>query len=190
MTAAAAAVANAVVGELATTLASIDGEYISDFGPEAAAAMSGLFEHAETNALVLSPAQYAKIVPTNALGLDPQNEGAFGVNHIYKSTGLGDILALTRDAVAGAICTPAILSEHPGDCDIRVIGDLGKFPLILKTKWDGWNECVKCSVECLAGFAVVNSTGVAKYTVGQAPTPSNFGNGPENDPENDPEDED
>lgn len=185
MAAAAGAVANAVVAEFADALEDIEGEYISDFGPEAAAAISGVFEHAETNALVLSPAQYAKIVPTNALGLDPQSEGAFGIGHIYKSSETGDIVALTRDAIAGAICTPAILENHPGDCDIRLIGEVGKFPMILKTKWDGWNECVKCSVECLAGFAIVNSTGVKRYTVGEAPTPSNYENGPEDKGEED-----
>lgn len=166
--AAAEKVAQGVIGLLASAMEDVDPEYISDFGVEAAAAMSGVFDSDETNALILSPANYAKIVPTNAIGLNPAVEGSFGINHIYKSTLLGDVLALTKDAIAGAICTPAVLENHGGmGMDIRAI-EVAGIPMVVKAQYD-FNETLKCSVETMAGFAVANSNGVKKYTIGEEP---------------------
>lgn len=162
--AAAEVVAQGVVAQLAAAIADIDAETISDFGPEAAAKMSGEFEHAPAHALIASPAQYAKLIPTSTLGLNPDVEGVYGYDVIRKGTGLGDVLSLTKGAVAGAICTPAVLRNHGQGLDVRVIGSVAGFPLVLKSKYD-WNETLKCSVECMAGFAVVNEDGIKKYTV-------------------------
>lgn len=163
--AAAEVVAQGVVAQLAAALADIDEEELSDFGPEAAAKLSGIFDDEETNSLILSPAQYAKIVPTSALSLSPETTGVYGINHILKGVGLGDAIALTKTAVAGAIATPAVLANHGGTgMDVRVIGSVAGFPLLLKTKYD-WNETLKCSVETMAGFAVCNEDGIKKYSV-------------------------
>lgn len=161
--AAAEVVAQGVVAQLAAAIADIAEPTMDDFGPEKAAQLSGVFDK-ETNALILSPAAYAKIVPTSGFALDPSKDGSYGINKILKSTGLGDILALTKDAIAGAIVTPAVLSNHGGNMDVREIGNVNGFPLILKTCYD-WNETLKCSVEVMAGFAVANESGIKRYAM-------------------------
>lgn len=165
ITAAAETVAKGVVAQFATAIAGVDAETISEFSPAAAAEMSGVFD-VETNALLLSPAQYSKIVATSTHSLDPAAQGAYGINHIFKSTGTGDIVALTSDAVAGAICTPQVLLNHAGSgIEVRQIGSIAGFPMLLKAQYD-WNEKLKCSVEVMAGFTVANSDGIKVYSVG------------------------
>lgn len=166
ITAAAETVAQGVVAQFAAAIEDIDAETISEFSPAAAAEMSGIFD-TETNALLLSPAQYSKIVPTNSLALDPAAQGAYGINKIFKSVGTGDIVAMTADAVAGAIATPAVLMNHGTGLDVRVIGSIAGFPLVLKSKFD-WDETLHCSVEVMAGFTVANSAGIKVYSVGEA----------------------
>lgn len=70
ITAAAETVAKGVVAQFAAAIADIDAENITEFSPAAAAEMSGIFD-TETNALLLSPAQYSKIVATSTLSLNP-----------------------------------------------------------------------------------------------------------------------
>lgn len=70
ITAAAETVAKGVVAQFAAAIADIDAERITEFSPAAAAEMSGIFD-TETNALLLSPAQYSKIVATSTLSLNP-----------------------------------------------------------------------------------------------------------------------
>lgn len=70
ITAAAETVAKGVVAQFAAAIADIDAEHITEFSPAAAAEMSGIFD-TETNALLLSPAQYSKIVATSTLSLNP-----------------------------------------------------------------------------------------------------------------------
>lgn len=165
ITAAAEVVAQGVIAQFNSALSSVQATTLSEFGPEQAAEISGAFENDETNALILSPAQYAKLVPTSSLGLNPAVDGTYGINKILKGTGVGDAVALTKDAVAGAIATPAVLVNHGGNgMDIRVIGSIAGFPLVLKTQYD-WNETLKCSVECMAGFTIANANGVKKYTI-------------------------
>lgn len=166
ITAAAETVAKGVVAQFAAAIADIDAENITEFSPAAAAEMSGIFD-TETNALLLSPAQYSKIVATSTLSLNPEAEGVYGIHRIYKSTGTGDIVALTSDAVAGAIATPQVLMNHAGSgMEVRAIGSIAGFPLVLKAQYT-WNETLKCSVECMAGFTLANSDGIKIYRVGE-----------------------
>lgn len=156
-------VAQGVVKQFADAIASVEETNISDFGPAAAAEMSGAFESAETESMILSPALYAKLIPTNTLGFEPAEQGAYGINHIYKGVGTGDCVVMSASAVAGAIATPAVLENHGGNgMDIRVIGSVAGFPLILKTQYD-WNETLKCSVECFAGFKAINPSEIKRF---------------------------
>ena len=171
-----------VLKELMDTIEdAVDPSYISSFGPAAAAAMSGAFTSDETHVLFANPAAYASIVPTDKLGLD-LTEGAYGINHLHKSAIMPedtDVLIATKDAIHGAIATPAVLENHAGTgMDVRQIGSVNGCPLVLKTQFD-WNEQLKCSVEVMAGFVVTREDGLVRYTIGEEPTPSNFGNGPE-----------
>lgn len=161
--AAAEVVAQGVVAQLAAALTDIEAEELSDFSPEIAAKLSGEFD-VEAHAMILSPKEYAKIVPTSALSLNPNAEGVYGFDTIRKGNGLGDVLTLTKGAIAGAIATPAVLKNHGTGMDIRQIGSIAGIPLILKSKYD-WNETLKCSVETMCGFAVTNDKHVKKYTI-------------------------
>jgi len=55
-------------------------------------------------------------VPTNALALNPEAEGSYGIGHIYKCSQMAkagcSIMALTKDGVAGAVATPEIVFSH------------------------------------------------------------------------------
>lgn len=166
ITAAAETCARGVVAQFAAAIADVETETMTEFSPAAAAELSGVFD-VETNALLLSPAQYSKIVPTSTLGLNPDADGAYGINHIYKSVGTGDVVALTSDAVAGAICTPQVLLNHAGSgIEVRQLGTIAGFPMILKAQYD-WNEKLKCSIEVMAGFTLANSDGIKVYSVGE-----------------------
>lgn len=162
--AAAEVVAQGVLAQFYATIAGISPEEISDFGPEAAAEISGAFDTAETNALIVTPSLYSKLIPTSTLGLNPDADGAYGINKIRKSVMPGitafNAVAMTEGAVAGAIATPAVLQNHGKD--IRVIGSIAGFPLVLKSEYD-WNENLKCSVECMAGFALTDENRVKTY---------------------------
>lgn len=50
--------------------------------------------------------------------------------------------------------------------EVRAIGSIAGFPLVLKAQYT-WNETLKCSVECMAGFTVANDAGIKVYSVGE-----------------------
>lgn len=175
------AVCAGVVAQFAAAIEDIDEEEISDFNAESCAALSGAFDSMETDTLLLSPQLYSRIVPHNALGINPAVDGAFGINKIFKSTGTGDIVAMTKQAVAGVIALPKVLENHAGSgVDVRVMGDIMGFPVLVKSHWT-YNEEIQVSVECLCGFKVVDENGIRRFKLEteEPPTPSNFGNGPE-----------
>ena len=174
LTAACEAVAQGVVAELASVIeADVDLEYLSSFGPEACAALSGIFDDQPTHAVVLSPSTYSTIVPTNGLSLDPNAEGVYGIDKIYKGTGLGDVLVLGADAVAGAIATPEILKNHAAQSGMSIQEiNFGGIPMIVKSEYT-FGEVLKVSVETLAGFAIANENSIHRYKIGEAPTPEN-----------------
>lgn len=144
-------------------------ETISKFDPETAATISGAFgEMAETDTLLLDPANYAKIVPTNALALNPNAEGTYGIGHIYKSSGLtiakANAIALTKDAVAGAVATPEIVQAYNGQ-GMQYLGEIAGIPMVLISTWDYDKQAVKCSVETMAGFTITDASKAKAYTV-------------------------
>ena len=144
-------------------------ETISKFDPETAATISGAFgEMAETDTLLLDPANYAKIVPTNALALNPNAEGTYGIGHIYKSSGLtiakANAIALTKDAVAGAVATPEIVQAYNGQ-GMQYLGEIAGIPMVLISTWDYDKQAVKCSVETMAGFTITDDSKAKAYTV-------------------------
>lgn len=114
--------------------------------------------------LILAPAFYSKLVPTNGLGLDPATEGVYGIGHIYKCGIMPSIktLAFERDGIAGAVATPEILFNKVGQ-GMQYLGEIGGIPMILISTFDYDTQTVKCSVETLAGFAVTDSKKVVSY---------------------------
>ena len=144
-------------------------ETISKFDPETAATISGAFgEMAETDTLLLDPANYAKIVPTNALALNPNAEGTYGIGHIYKSSGLtiakANAIALTKDAVAGAVATPEIVQAYNGQ-GMQYLGEIAGIPMVLISTWDYDKQAVKCSVETMAGFTITDASKAKGYKI-------------------------
>lgn len=141
---------------------------ITEFGPEKCAEISGVFDGKETDTLLLSPKAYSAIVPTNGMSLNPAIQGVYGINHIYKS-GLTiseacDVTALTKDAVAGAVATPEIVFNQQGQ-GMQYLGEIAGIPMVLISQWDYNKQCIKCSVETLAGFALTDAKNVKQYTI-------------------------
>lgn len=166
-------VAVGVLGQFYLTLKDTRNETqnLTTFSPEVCATISGCFgEKDEVDTLILNPANYAKIVPTNALALNPEAQGTYGIGHIYKSSNLGrafaDIIALTKDAVAGAVATPEIVKAYNGQ-GMQYLGEVGGIPMVLISSWDYDKQAIKCSVETMAGFTLTDDSKVIKYTVGE-----------------------
>lgn len=164
-------VAQGVVSQFMLTLCRPDGDHttLTSFSPEVAATISGAFgDKGEVDTLLLSPANYAKIVPTNALALNPNAEGTYGIGHIYKSSQMGatlaDIYALTKDAVAGAVATPEIVFSHQGQ-GMQYLGEVAGIPMVLISTWDYDKQAVKCSVETMAGFTLTDDSKAKGYIV-------------------------
>lgn len=164
------AVAQGVVGRLNAAIAAknIEATELTGMSPETAAELSGAFDTKKTHALTLTPAQYAKLIPTTTLALNPEVEGTFGIGHIYSSAVMPsgvDAYAITEDAIAGAVTTAEIVEgvATPG-VDVQFLGYVGGIPMVLRTQWD-FNQTLKCSVECLAGFVVTDAAKIKTYTV-------------------------
>lgn len=142
---------------------------LTSFSPEVCATISGAFgDKAETDTLLLSPTNYAKIVPTSALSLNPDVEGAYGIRKIYKTAGFTTdrvhAVALTRDGVAGAVATPEIVFNHEGQ-GMQYLGEVAGIPMVLISTWDYGKQAIKCSVETMAGFTVTDNSKVMTYSI-------------------------
>lgn len=164
-------VAQGVVGQFMASIKQSDATLfaISKFDPETAATISGAFgENAETDTLLLSPDNYAKIVPTNALALNPEAEGSYGIGHIYKCSQMAkagcSIMALTKDAVAGAVATPEIVQAYNGQ-GMQYLGEIAGIPMVLISTWDYDKQAVKCSVETMAGFTITDASKAKGYKI-------------------------
>lgn len=161
------AVANGIMGLFNSAIAETENtaEQVEDFGPEKVADMSAVFGKKPTHTLICSASAYAKLVPTSGFAVDPAKEGAYGIAHIYKCGIMPegvDIIALTEDAVVGAITTPEI---HSGDgLTVRQLGSVADCPMVLKAQRD-FNETYRTSVEALAGFKVTNKNFVKLYAL-------------------------
>lgn len=165
-------VAQGVVGQFMSAVNKPDGtsETLSKFDPETCATISGAFgEQAEVDTLLIDPANYAKIVPTNALALNPEAQGTYGIGHIYKSSQMAkanaNAIALTKDGVAGAVATPEIVQAYSGQ-GMQYLGEVGGIPMVLISSWDYDKQAVKCSVETMAGFTVTDDSKVKGYKIG------------------------
>ena len=129
---------------------------IDEFSPEKCVEL-GTRTANGANTVILSPALYSKIVPTNGLGLDPKTEGVYGIDHIYKSEMKNlHTVAFERDGVAGAVATPEILLTNNGQ-GAQFLGEIAGVPMLLISSFDYDTQTVKCSVETLAGFAVTDA---------------------------------
>lgn len=136
---------------------------VAEFSPEKAIEIGGKLENG-CETLILEPAFYSKLVPTNGLGLDPATEGVYGIGHIYKCGVMPNacIVAIEKNAVAGAVATPEIIFSKVGQ-GMQYLGEIGGIPMVLISTFDYDTQTIKCSVETLAGFTVTDTNKVASY---------------------------
>lgn len=166
LTAAIEAVLQGVYGQFVTTAKTVASESAAAMSPETAASISAAFgASAETDRLILDPVNYAKLVPTNGLSLNPATEGVYGIGKIYKSYidgGTTEGIALAKDGIVGSVATREYFNEMPG-CNVRHINVDG-IPMVIVTAFDWDTHTIKCSVETLAGFAITDESRVKTYT--------------------------
>lgn len=167
LAAAAEAVAQGVYAQFVTAAKGAgEATALASLTPEVAVQISAAFgAQAETHALILDPANYAKLVPTNGLSLNPDAEGTYGIGKIYKSYidgGTTEGIAVTRDGIAGAVGTKEVFEGLPGT-SVRQINVAG-IPMLVLAKFDFDTHSIKVSVETWAGFAVTDATRVKTYT--------------------------
>ena len=117
----------------------------------------------KVDTLVLSPVEYAGLVPTNGLSLDPKTEGVYGIGHIYESAafaeGMTTRFGWAKDGLVGAVATPEILFTKVGQ-GMQFLCEIAGIPMVLISTFDYNTQTVKCSVETLAGFAVADTNKV------------------------------
>jgi hypothetical protein len=136
-------------------------EVSTDISPEYVAnTLSSKFGfNGKVDTLILAPAEYSKLVPTNGLSLDPKTEGVYGIGHIYESMTTDTMqnfrFGWAKDGLVGAVATPEILFTKVGQ-GMQYLGEIGGIPMVLISSFDYKTQTVMCSVETLAGFAVAD----------------------------------
>jgi hypothetical protein len=160
-------VANGVVSLFMGAVGSAEPQsYTNDeFSPEKAVEIASKFDNG-CETLILNPAYYSKLVPTNGLGLDPATDGVYGIGHIYKCGVMPSQwgVALEKNAVAGAVATPEIIFNKVGQ-GMQYLGEIGGIPMVLISTFDYDTQTIKCSVETLAGFTVTDTKKVLAYCI-------------------------
>lgn len=136
------------------------------WGPDVVAKqLSTLFgDYAQPDVLALSPFLYGGIVPTNALSLNPETEGVYGIRHIAQGAGMAAMAANESTNVGkGFVCRGnalgvATMLPHLSDFTgiaTRYLGEHNGIPLLLKL-WDSrGTETLRFSVETRFGVAVL-----------------------------------
>lgn len=200
-----ARVVNSFFGALSTVLSgppsttakptSTSGAFLqipSNFGPEYVAGnLSAIFGgFGPIDDLILDPVLWAKLVPTNALGLGTE-PGTYGVEYFHRTAGLNmgvpgwastqDVygFALRKNAVASAFGLP-----YYDDLTGIATQDLGRvagIPLLLKTWTDKSSEVLYSSVETLAGFSVANPLSICALYSADSPAAVGEGTDPSGD---------
>lgn len=164
------------------------------FGPEfVAGRLSAIFGgYGPVDDLVLDPVLWAKLVPTNALGLGTE-PGSYGIEYLHRTAGLNMPApttgwtstanvygyALRKNAVASAFGLP-----YYDDLTGIATQDLGRvagIPLLLKTWTDKSSEVLYSSVETLAGFSVANPLSICGLYSEASPAAGGEGTDPSGD---------
>lgn len=175
-----AAIAAAIKAKLPASLAATAaatstnaGVYVTNantWGPEVVAKdLSTLYgDYGQPDVLALSPTLYGGIVPTNALSLNPETEGVYGIRHIAQGAGMAAMASTTSNQVTtnvgkGFVCRGnalgvATMLPHLSDFTgiaTRYLGEHNGIPLLLKL-WDSkGTETLRFSVETRFGVAVL-----------------------------------
>jgi hypothetical protein len=142
---------------------------VGEFGPDyVAETVSTVFgDYGQPDALLLSPTLWGAVVPTNALSLNPETEGVYGIGKLAMSAGLAGLtadgkglgLAAMKSGIAFGAGVPVIDSQL--GCAVRSLGTICGVPMVLKVWGKPGSETIYESVETYAGFTVVNARKVA-----------------------------
>lgn len=140
--------------------------------------ISAIFgDYGPVDDLVLSPTYWARIIPTDALGLGTE-PGTYGIEHFHRSagfnatvSGLTDTanlhgLALRKNGIVAGFGTPSF--EGMQGIAVRNLGTVAGVPLVLKSWTATGSEVIYNSVETLAGFSVANAASIAKLVTASA----------------------
>lgn len=173
-----AVVANVVNDYFATAIASGATPFTVDpstFSPEIVAGqVSALFGgYGPVDDLILDPTLWAKLVPTNALGLGTA-PGTYGIEYLHRTAGLnmtpagGSSLSSTKGTHGVAVRRNGIVAgfglpsyDETTGIAVRSLGTVAGIPLLLKTWTEKGKEIIYNSVETMAGFAVGNVNSIA-----------------------------
>ena len=173
-----AVVAHVVNDYFATAIASGATPFTVDpatFSPEIVAGqVSALFGgYGPVDDLILDPTLWAKLVPTNALGLGTA-PGTYGIEYLHRTAGLnmtpagGSALTATKGTHGVAVRRNGIVAgfglpmyDETTGIAVRSLGTVAGIPLLLKTWTKKGQEVIYNSVETMAGFAVGNVNSIA-----------------------------
>lgn len=148
----------------------------STFGPEVVAQqVSAIFGgYGPVDDLILDPTLWAKLVPTNALGLGTE-PGTYGVEYMHRTAGLNMAanngltattgllgLAVRRNGIVAGFGVPSY--DETQGIAVRSLGTVAGIPLVLKSWADRGKEIIYNSVETMAGFAVANPLSISVLT--------------------------
>ena len=168
----AAAIKATLPASIAATTAATSsnaGVFVTDantWGPDVVAKqLSTLYgDFDQPDVLALSPTLYGGIVPTNALSLNPETEGVYGIRHIAQGAGMAAMAANESTNVGkGFVCRGnalgvATMLPHLSDFTgiaTRYLGEHNGIPLLLKL-WDSkGTETLRFSVETRFGVSVL-----------------------------------
>lgn len=149
---------------------------VSTFGPEVVAQqVSAIFGgYGPVDDLILDPVLWAKLVPTNALGLGTE-PGTYGVEYMHRTAGLNMAasngltattgllgLAVRRNGIVAGFGVPSY--DETQGIAVRSLGTVAGIPLVLKSWTDRGKEIIYNSVETMAGFAVANPLSISVLT--------------------------
>lgn len=139
------------------------------WGPETVARqISPLFgEYGEVEELILTPDTLAPLVPVNALSLNYNTAGTYGIGRISSTAGLAGAvtgnkcagLALRRNGIVMATGVPKMYGPLNAIAT-RPLGSVAGIPLQLTTWENPGKRTVYNAVEALVGFKVANPLSV------------------------------
>ena len=191
----AAAAAPTASGAAAPT-ATNAGRFLADastFGPEVVAQqVSAIFGgYGPVDDLILDPSLWAKLVPTNALGLGTE-PGTYGVEYMHRTAGLNMAanngltattgllgLAVRRNGIVAGFGVPSY--DETQGIAVRALGTVAGIPLVLKSWTDRGKEIIYNSVETMAGFAVANPLSISVLTDATSAAAAGGGTDPSGD---------
>lgn len=159
-----ASVAEGVMTLFQTEADKLQSADVTAISADTVANLSGDMDNRVADKLILSPAQYAKLIARKQFDIEPSVEGALGWNQIARTTMYtgNDGYALAKGAIVGAGGYVDIESKYIGEyaknVAIRHLGSVcGSIPCYAMFTFDQDTMSIKTVVFAWAGFAVADA---------------------------------